>query len=253
MKRLTVLSVLALAAVMAVVGAGLLFSQEAAAPGVLVASVVSGAPADKAGITAGDRILSVDNKDVSMPSDVVRAIRSHKAGDRIELRIMSGDEEKTLSVVAEDRNGRPYIGVALAPALADLRRERRDERPKAWQENLAGAVIVQVAEGSPAEKAGLKPHDMILSVNGDEIKGQQALADLIGKHAAGDTVTLSVRSADRQQREVNITLAANPEKAGSAYLGVQYVAVPAHLHRNPLENPSEKYKPRSGFRGSDAL
>ncbi len=249
MKRVTVLSVLALAAVMAVVGAGLIFSQEAPTPGVLVASVVSGAPADKAGITAGDRILSVDNQDVSMPSDLVRAVRSHKAGDSIELRIMSGDEERTLSVVAEDRNGQPYIGVALAPALADLRRERGNERPKGWQENFTGAVIVQVVQGSPAEKAGLKPHDMILSVNGDEIKGQQALGDLIGKHAAGDTVTLAVRSPGKEQREVNVTLAANPEKADSAYLGVQYVAVPANMHRNP----SEKYRPRSGFRGSDAL
>ena len=63
----------------------------------------------------------------------------------------------------------------------------------------SGAVVSEVLEGSPAEKAGLKAHDIILGVDGKPLprfKPDRVVVDyverLVAAHLPGDTMTLSV-------------------------------------------------------------
>jgi serine protease Do len=80
--------------------------------------------------------------------------------------------------------------------------------------NVHGVRIVAVAPSSPAEKAGLKPStDLIVAVDGHPIDTPEKLADVIGKHVAGDTVKLLVLSTD-QFHEVSVLLRALTERAG---------------------------------------
>jgi thiol-disulfide isomerase/thioredoxin len=51
--------------------------------GVTVQHVVRGSPADKAGIKAGDRIVSVDGGAVTRPAEVSRAVQAHRVGDSV--------------------------------------------------------------------------------------------------------------------------------------------------------------------------
>src|SRR5208283_1486246 len=55
-----------------------------------------------------------------------------------------------------------------------------------------GALIESVATGSPAEKAGLKRGDLVLSVDGTTVDARAPLGDLVAAKKVGDTVTLSV-------------------------------------------------------------
>ncbi|MBQ0106282.1 MAG: trypsin-like peptidase domain-containing protein [Armatimonadetes bacterium] len=73
--------------------------------GVLVAQVYEKSPAEKAGITKGDIILSIDNvnlgglkKDNEAVSKLSTLISDKKPGDKIAIKILSGGEEKTISV-----------------------------------------------------------------------------------------------------------------------------------------------------------
>ncbi len=66
-------------------------------------------------------------------------------------------------------------------------------------ESQSGAVVSEVLEGSPAEKAGLKAHDIILGVDGKPLprfKPDRVVVDyldrLIAAHVPGDTMTLTV-------------------------------------------------------------
>ena len=66
-------------------------------------------------------------------------------------------------------------------------------------ESQSGAVVSEVLEGSPAEKAGLKAHDIILGVDGTPLprfRPDRVVVDyverLISARAPGDTLTLSV-------------------------------------------------------------
>ena len=66
--------------------------------GVLVTEIVSGAPADVAGIKAGDVITSIDGKDVASQDDLVQIIRSHKVGDSVIVVYWRGSSQNSTSV-----------------------------------------------------------------------------------------------------------------------------------------------------------
>ena len=86
--------------------------------GALVESVVSGSPADKAGIEAGnatvtvdgqrlraggDVITAVDGKPVAGMDDVIAAVDSHKPGDSMQLTLLKGGDQRTVTIQLTDR------------------------------------------------------------------------------------------------------------------------------------------------------
>jgi putative serine protease PepD len=68
-------------------------------PGVRIASVTAGGPADKAGIKAGAVILSVDGRTVSAPTELVVAIRAKNPGETVTLTLQSGSSTRDVQVV----------------------------------------------------------------------------------------------------------------------------------------------------------
>ena len=70
-------------------------------------------------------------------------------------------------------------------------------------------VVVAPIDGTPAQKAGLRPGDIILKVNGEDITGlplEQAISLILGP--AGTSVTLTISSPESEQtREVTLTRA----------------------------------------------
>jgi serine protease Do len=75
---------------------------------------------------------------------------------------------------------------------------------------VVGVRVVAVAPSSPAEMAALKPaSDVIVAVDGHPIDTPEKLADLIAKHAPGDTVKLLV-FAGEQFRDVAVALRTAP-------------------------------------------
>ena len=73
----------------------------------------------------------------------------------------------------------------------------------------SGPGIAAVAKRSPAERAGIREDDIITEVNGDEITGNRALADLIAEYAPESAVTLTVVRRNTV-REVEVTLEPAP-------------------------------------------
>jgi serine protease Do len=62
--------------------------------GVLITSVTSGGPADKAGLRAGDVITKIDDEDISTAEDLVSAIGSHQIGDQVEIVYYRGNVQE---------------------------------------------------------------------------------------------------------------------------------------------------------------
>lgn len=89
------------------------------------------------------------------------------------------------ALMADGRVRRAYLGVAggprpLPPKLArEIGRER-------------GVEVVQVLQGSPAEKAGLRSEDLILEVNGVEVGGADDLQRLMDVSVIGRRIPLTV-------------------------------------------------------------
>ena len=66
--------------------------------GALVTDVVSGSPADKAGIKPGDVITAIDGKDVGSAEEVTRILQSHQVGQQIQVTFYRGSAKKTVAI-----------------------------------------------------------------------------------------------------------------------------------------------------------
>ena len=93
---------------------------------------------------------------------------------------------------------RGRLGVAIQGLDADLAQNFGLDKPN-------GALVANVEPGSPAEKAGLQPGDVVLGVNGQKVDSSADLPRIIGDQKPGSVVRLSVWR-DRKAREVNVTL-----------------------------------------------
>ena len=71
----------------------------AADKGVFVTEVAPNSPADKAGLQAGDIIVSVDGKEISTAQDLIRAIHSSQIGQEIEITSWRGETEYTATAI----------------------------------------------------------------------------------------------------------------------------------------------------------
>jgi serine protease Do len=80
--------------------------------GVLVLGVTADGPAEKAGMKAGDVILEVDGKQVSDADQLVKYVRQHDPGDRVDLRVKRKGRIETAEV---------ELGKAESPAKALVR------------------------------------------------------------------------------------------------------------------------------------
>ncbi|HUJ77361.1 MAG TPA: PDZ domain-containing protein, partial [bacterium] len=207
----------------------------AADAGVLVVAVQPGSPAQTAGIQRGDILLEANGTALGDAASLRQAIGSAKSGDTLTLKLRHGDALKTLSVTVGSRDGRPWVGIMPLPG-------RPDEfaggpggpggpgmRGFGMMFPMEGALVEGVTPNSPADKAGLKKGDLILSVDGTTVDERNALSDLVAARKVGDTVTLSVSSwGQRDTRDVKVTLAKSPDK-DAAWLGLQYLAAPARF------------------------
>jgi serine protease Do len=148
------------------------------ATGALVASVVPGGPAARAGIEAGDVIVAVDGEDIAQVKELTRRIAAMAPDASAEIVVLRNGERKELDVrigrtpsepeaVLSDA-GSPAGGLGLT--LGELTPQARERFGIA--EEVQGAVVVGVDPASGAAEKGLKPGDVIVSV------GQKKVASL---------------------------------------------------------------------------
>ena len=95
-------------------------------------------------------------------------------------------------------SGRPYMGITYI-AVTD------SQTAAQLNVNAYGVYVVDVVQGGPADKAGLKAGDRIVSIDGTEIAQKDDLGTLIQQHSAGDTLSITV-ARDGQMQTVSLTL-----------------------------------------------
>jgi S1-C subfamily serine protease len=71
--------------------------------GVVLQEVVSGSPAEAAGLQAGDTILAVDGTQVATTSELASALASHAVGDQVTLTVARGGQQTQLTATLGER------------------------------------------------------------------------------------------------------------------------------------------------------
>ena len=100
------------------------------------------------------------------------------------------------------RVSRGYIGVSPLAVDADLQRSL-------GLSSNRGALVQDVTDGSPAARAGIRPYDLIVAVDGKPIAGHDELVQLISARKPGTQATLQIMR-DTRSMNVPVKLAERP-------------------------------------------
>jgi serine protease Do len=167
------------------------------AAGALITVVEKQAPADRAGLRAGDAVIGFGGVPVQAYVDLIALAADTAPGTAVPVEfIRQGSPQRATVRVGAADEGRPRpadlggtdrLGLKLV-ALSEVQRRR-------W--GLEGGLLVQRAEGT-ARRAGVAAGDVILSVNGQPARSAEGLRAAFEKTRAGETVALLIdRSGNR--------------------------------------------------------
>jgi serine protease Do len=146
--------------------------------GALVASVVDESPAEKAGLQPGDVIVGFENEEIEDIKDLTRRVAAVAPDSEIELEVWrDGDTvkidvdlgenpedvaNKAIGMAGDGDESSSGLGLSLLPLTPENRQRYGVD------EGIEGALVANVAPGSPAALKGLRPGDVILRV-GQEV------------------------------------------------------------------------------------
>ena len=166
------------------------------AEGVLVGDVIAESPAEKAGVTRGDVIVSVNDVEVNTPQELQDTIRSLEIGDKAELRVKRNGQESLFTVdIAEmpsddivetkEKTFSEQTGLRVEELTPEIARDAGLSQSK-------GLIVTDVIPGSSADEIGLRPGDIILEANRKEVSSIVQWEEIIRELETGNTLLLLI-------------------------------------------------------------
>ena len=177
------------------------------AQGALVRGVESGAPAEKAGIEAGDIITKFEGKSIDNSSDLPRMVGNVKPGTKAAITVFRRGAVKDLSVTIAEIEPEKLVRKTSAPepkppvagpaqvvglAVSDLPEAQKKEL------KIKGGVKVDTAEGAAA-RAGLREGDVIVAIANSEVTSVREFEAALAKIDKSKVVNVLFRRAELAQ------------------------------------------------------
>jgi membrane-associated protease RseP (regulator of RpoE activity) len=151
-------------------------------------------PAFKAGLRSGDKVIEVDDAAVSNFNQISEAIMLGNRKDS------QGNPTATFKI----ERGTETLEIVVQPARLEINAQSGDKVRVAGLQPRTAVIVGTPAPGSPAEKAGLKSGDRILSIDGQPLNNTVEFRELLRKSGAKPR-TLLVEQADGVSAKVVIT------------------------------------------------
>lgn len=170
----------------------------------VIVAVTPGSPAAIAGLKPGDRVRTAQNFLVRNVGEYQLILRTEKI-DSLQLRLSRDgwDKEVRLQPVASQKPSKPWLGLQVSDPPADT-----------TGSSVRGALVTGVAAGGPAAQAGLKPGDLITSLEGRPVENAAALAGLLEDWPGTKAMRLGVQR-EGWAREMMVTPASQPGAAST--------------------------------------
>jgi Do/DeqQ family serine protease len=157
--------------------------------GVLVAEVIPGSPAEKAGIEVQDILVQADDTELTSAEAFSDLLRRMTVNDEIDFRVFRKGkyrQKKVVSVALPEAMADNYCQRSLGIRVDELKNQAM------IRAGIQGVEVVEVVRGSQAEQVGLRPGDVLLKINDRSVPDVQAFRKEFAKLACRAHVTLQV-------------------------------------------------------------
>jgi S1-C subfamily serine protease len=217
--------------------------EDADSGGMRITSVAEGSPARSAGILVNDVIVAIDESPIRGFDDLASRMERLRPGTELTLHLQRDGKDLTVPVTLGERTETASPGSPQAwpwrwreprwgprdpsDVIRPFRRYWPALEPEGFllgvetqpiSQALAkslnlpstdGALVSDVVPGSPADKTGLRPSDVIASFNGQPVKSPADLHDRVQEAGPGAKVSFDVVREGRTER-LEVTLSAGP-------------------------------------------
>jgi serine protease Do len=183
--------------------------------GVLVQQIAHGGPSEKAGLKAGDIIVSVDGRSIKDGDDLVNEITTRRPGSTIRLgylrdgkqidtTVTIGDLDKVFADqgVQEADAGPADKGDAGESKLGLVVRQESDSTLA--KTHIPGVVVQSVRSGSFADLQGLEPGLVIAKINKQPTGTKEQYDAVVSKIKTGDDVVFEVMDPRHPESGINL-------------------------------------------------
>ncbi|HEY1612293.1 MAG TPA: DegQ family serine endoprotease [Rhizomicrobium sp.] len=181
--------------------------------GAIVASIVNGSPASKAGFVAGDVVVAINGKSVEDSRDLTRRVAALPAGMKVVFSVVRGGAQRTVTATIGARKEEQVAtntgprensslgstGEAMGLGLASVTPEMR--RNYNIDDHINGVVVTRVDPDSDAADKGIEPGDVLVSVANKSVRSPQEIkVQVASAQAAGrKSVLVLVQGANGQR------------------------------------------------------
>ena len=162
--------------------------------GALVADVVKGGPAERAGVKVGDIITEFDGKKIKDSSDLPAAVARISPGKSVTVKMVREGKQLSLPIAIGELKDNEIaaaaqesdFGLTVQPLTPDLAQSLGLDRPE-------GMVVSAVTPGGAADEAGLRAGDVITQINRRPVKNMADYNREISASEKGKSVLFLVR------------------------------------------------------------
>ncbi len=151
--------------------------------GALIAQVIKGGPADKAGLKRGDVVISYDGKDIpdtgTLRNTVADTIIGKEVkvtvvrkGERVDFTVKIGSQQEAIKLLSASLKDR--LGVVIRPVTAEEAQEYSLDEGE-------GVAIESLESDGLLAEAGFEVGDIILEINGQPVKGVEGFVALVNQ------------------------------------------------------------------------
>jgi len=158
--------------------------------GVIIKKVTAESPAEKAGLIADDLLMKIDGDKIYTVGQVRKMLELYEPDQKIKISYMREDQMNSCMLQLEEKKGielpkRTYMGVFMDDMNEKLKEKLKFEEP-------FGIYISEVVKDSPADKAGLKAKDVLLTFADEKIYTSDQLIKMLKNFKPEDEVELKV-------------------------------------------------------------
>ena len=174
--------------------------------GAIIGEIVSGSPAEEAGLEASDIIIGFENKTINNGSELKNLISNTKPGSKVKLNILRSGNKKDIYVVLKERQedslalGDNYrnkdFGLVVSNISKDLI-DKFDISPeksnRSDQSELTGVIITELSPKEIADKAGFKVGDLITRIGQKKVSNIKDFEEEINAYDEGKRILVLVK------------------------------------------------------------